>query len=87
MACFKLHIQRNGTRVLENVTPDGQEIQGSDGRQINPGLKKLDHFANVDKLFAWMSNFLCHCDKRRTLLLFDLKASNSRTSYFDQTMF
>jgi len=39
VASFKLHIQRNGTRVLENVTPDGKEIEGSDGRLLSPGMK------------------------------------------------
>ena len=38
---FRLHVQRDGTRVLENVTPDGKEIQGSLGRLMNPGIDKL----------------------------------------------
>jgi len=31
------HIQRNGTVILENVTPQGQEMSGSAGRLMNPG--------------------------------------------------
>ena len=34
---IKLHVQRNGTRVLENVSNDGTELQGSMGRLMNPG--------------------------------------------------
>ena len=32
------HVQRNGTRVLENVSPSGTEIPGSSGRLMNPGI-------------------------------------------------
>ncbi|KAK7102998.1 N-acylglucosamine 2-epimerase-like [Littorina saxatilis] len=31
------HVQRNGTVVLENVTPDGKELPGSAGRLMTPG--------------------------------------------------
>ena len=31
------HIQRNGTAILENVSPHGTEISGSSGRLMNPG--------------------------------------------------
>ena len=31
------HIQRNGTVILENVTPTGEEMPGSAGRLVNPG--------------------------------------------------
>ena len=31
------HIQRNGTAILENVSPDGEELPGSAGRLMNPG--------------------------------------------------
>ena len=31
------HIQRNGTAILENVSPEGKEMPGSAGRLMNPG--------------------------------------------------
>ncbi len=34
------HVQRDGTRVLENVTPDGQELPGAMGRLMNPGIER-----------------------------------------------
>ena len=34
---FAFHLQRNGKVILENVTEDGKELQGSLGRLMNPG--------------------------------------------------
>lgn len=34
---IKMHIQREGTRIFENVTQDGQEIDGFEGRKMVPG--------------------------------------------------
>ncbi|TRY61491.1 hypothetical protein TCAL_06260 [Tigriopus californicus] len=34
---IKMHVQRQGTRILENVTQDGQEIDGFEGRKMVPG--------------------------------------------------
>ncbi len=34
---LKMHVQRDGARVLEIVTPDGREIEGSEGRKMIPG--------------------------------------------------
>nr|KAG5711456.1 hypothetical protein BaRGS_025883 [Batillaria attramentaria] len=31
------HVQRNGSVILENVTPDAKELPGCQGRLINPG--------------------------------------------------
>ncbi|XP_030640813.1 N-acylglucosamine 2-epimerase [Chanos chanos] len=31
------HVQRDGAAILENVTPDGKELPGCQGRQQNPG--------------------------------------------------
>ena len=39
VSSIKLHIQRDGTRVLENVSPDGKQVQGSAGRLMNPGIE------------------------------------------------
>ena len=41
VSSIKLHIQRDGTRVLENVSPDGKQVQGSAGRLMNPGIVKI----------------------------------------------
>jgi N-acylglucosamine 2-epimerase len=37
MAKIKLHLQRDGTRVLETVGPKGEEIDGFEGRKMVPG--------------------------------------------------
>jgi N-acylglucosamine 2-epimerase len=44
---IKLHVQRDGTRVLENVTNDGKEIQGSMGRLMNPGEEPVMAFIEL----------------------------------------
>ena len=35
---IRLHVQRGGERVLENVTPEGAELPGSAGRLMVPGM-------------------------------------------------
>ena len=35
---IRLHLQRNGERVLENVTPHGEELEGCFGRLMVPGV-------------------------------------------------
>ena len=38
---IRLHVQRDGERVLENVTPEGEELPGSAGRLMVPGMTEL----------------------------------------------
>ena len=48
-------LQRGGTAVLENVSPDGKELSGSAGRLLNPG-----------KLAAWDPDLPTTRGKRTT---------------------
>lgn len=38
---IKLHLQRNGTRVLETVGPNGEELEGVEGRKMVPGMDRF----------------------------------------------
>ena len=40
---LKLHVQREGTKILELVTHEGMEIEGCEGRKMVPGRLWYDY--------------------------------------------
>lgn len=52
---IKLHVQRNGSRILENVTPTGMEIPGCEGRKLVPGRQHK----TTKRVYEFYPYFLC----------------------------